>query len=66
MEERYVRKVKDHEGCRNERQDQEEMDEEVTESTVIWVDYISYEYAGEMKSLEQLGVVCLWLPWDPH
>lgn len=35
MEERYVRKVKDHEGCRNERQDQEEMDEEVTEPTVI-------------------------------
>lgn len=35
MEERYVRKVKDHEGCRNERQDQFGMDEEVTEPTVI-------------------------------
>lgn len=35
MEERYVRKVKDHEGCRDERQDQFGMDEEVTEPTVI-------------------------------
>lgn len=35
MEERYVRKMKDHERCRNERQDQVEMDEEVTEPTVI-------------------------------